>query len=77
MSGQPGHKHLPTDHPPSPKGKQFLIENDKKSGIFVFAMEKISKFLGKSATMLWDGTIECWPVPYEQIYVMSGQTLPA
>ena len=42
-------------------GKQFLIKNDKKNGIVIFAMEKSLKILGKSATILCDGTFKCCP----------------
>ena len=56
-------------------GKQFLIKNDKKNGIVIFATEKSLKILGKSATILCDGTFKCCPPPYEQLYVLFGQYL--
>ena len=56
-------------------GKQFLIKNDKKNGIVIFATKKSLKILGKSATILCDGTFKCCPPPYEQLYVLFGQYL--
>ena len=57
------------------EGKPFLIKNDRKNGIVIFATEKSLKILAKSPIMLSDGTFKCCPPPCEQLYVLFGQYL--
>ena len=46
-------------------GSQFLLKNDRNSGIVVFATEQFLQLITETAIIIIDGTFKACPYPFE------------
>ena len=51
---------------------QFLLKNDRSSGIVVFAIEQFFLLLAETAIISTDATFKANPCPFEQLYDIFG-----